>query len=88
MQEEKEGRMWRKTYSLLVLILFMGVTACTIQVAPTPRATASPVSILTPSPTAIPIPEALKNLPQGLIAIHNEDGTWGIGVDVGEATTA
>lgn len=48
----------------------------------------------TPSETPIPptetpaMPESLSNLPQDFVAVHNEDGSWGIGREVNGETVA
>lgn len=41
-----------------------------------------------PTPTPEAPPAWVDNLPVGMIAVHNVDGTWGIGIDEGEQTKA
>jgi hypothetical protein len=55
------------------------------QASPTASSTETPVP--TPTVTEVPMPEALTNLPAEFLAIHNPDGTWGIGIVKNDVVT-
>jgi hypothetical protein len=63
----------------------MASTPLKIDATPSPDTfTATPIPptpTLTPTPTELPIPQGLKNVPEGYTAAHNPDGTWGYAKD-------
>ena len=86
-----------KRFCILVVAISIMATACGPRQLLSPDATVTPTATEvspmptiteTPSPTEVPMLNELRNLPEGLIAVHNEDGSWGIGVDEGENTIA
>jgi hypothetical protein len=56
----------------------------TLTMSPTATIMPADTKTNTPSPTPIPSPESANYLPQGIIPILNEDGTWEIGLTKGE----
>jgi hypothetical protein len=54
----------------------------------TPKPSEPPTLTATATPTEVAMPPGLENLPPGITAVHNENGSWGIGIDEGEQTKA
>lgn len=80
---------WVPLVLLVISGLGISLTACnpSFPISASPTLTNTPTLTPLPTSTNTPSPEPTPALPPGFISIHNEDGTWGIGIKRGNEIT-